>query len=112
MLTIYKYKVPFVGHPFTIDLPADAQICDFHQQGNYFYLWAMIDSNKPTIKAGFIVLGTGCPIPASVFCKANHVFTAHHDGIVWHLLRLIFADDIPPEEVEAKLGAIFGENNE
>lgn len=57
MKTIWKYPIPMGG--FTLEMPANAHILTVQTQDGSPFLWAMVDTEAPTVERRFTVRGTG-----------------------------------------------------
>jgi len=90
MRTVYKYPVE-INEMFTIELPEDAEILDVQLQGNYPTLWALLDTESPTVKRVFRLAGTGHPIPSIEILEHIGTFQMAGGTLVWHVFELMGA---------------------
>ena len=58
MLTIWKYELPEPG-AFTLDLPVGAIPLSVQMQRKKPILWALVNSEMPLKRRGFLLVGTG-----------------------------------------------------
>lgn len=82
MTTIYKY--PTMGGAFSITMPQGAETLHFGYQDHEGFVWAKVDTDKPTELRRFIVVGTGFDIGDYAF---KHIGTALDGLLVWHLFE-------------------------
>lgn len=62
---IFKYQMP-VLEQFTMELPEGAEIIRMQDQDGLFWLWAVVDTEKPLETRSFMAFKTGAPIPRDV----------------------------------------------
>lgn len=85
MITIYKY---YLGPP--IQIPQDAKILSVQAQGDGIYLWALVDTDKPTVTRVFTRIGTGWNLSdeTDLFNQTYISTVQDRDGFVWHIFEL------------------------
>jgi len=59
---ILKYQMP-VMEEFTMRLPEGAEIIRMEDQGGMFWLWAVVDTNKPDEERKFYAVKCGANVP-------------------------------------------------
>lgn len=59
---IFKYQMP-VLEEFTMELPEGAEIIRMQDQGGMFWLWAVINTDRPNEARYFRAFKTGAKIP-------------------------------------------------
>ena len=85
MNTIYKYEIGIMDYQ-TIKIPCDSKILAFQQMNDKYFIWVLVDANKPLENRKFIVYGTGYIIKNLE--KLNYIGTAHDENFyVWHLFE-------------------------
>lgn len=91
MKTIWKYKIE---PPFSvITMPRDAEVISLQIQNGAPYLWAVVETNNPTIERVFKTFCTGEPIVDFDGLK-SFIGTYQLNGYVFH----VFEDD-PLKEI-------------
>jgi hypothetical protein len=88
MKTIYKY--PLVMATSLIEMNADSQILDVHEQAGDACLWATVDPTCPIVTREFCVVPTGGSVPE----RSTYVGTAHFN--VWPPL-VVHVFEVPHE---------------
>lgn len=83
MRKIFKYPLVVKGSNH-IDMPECAEILCAQIQDNAPYLWALIDSDAPTITRRIYIIGTGHETPDNL---GRYIGTVQMmDGaLVWHI---------------------------
>jgi len=74
-----------------LEMPVGAQILSVREQGQDVCLWALVDPDAPKMKRGFLMFGTGYPIPDM---PLQFLGTAHlHGGaLVCHVFEIVEGD--------------------
>lgn len=75
--TIWKYQIP-VLEDFAIDLPADAEIIRFENEGGKLWLWAIVQPDNPIESYQLYAFKTGAEMPRDkelryLGCAAIHI---------------------------------------
>jgi hypothetical protein len=90
MRTVWKFPVPMT-ETMVIAMPKGAQIVAFANQpetaygtSDSLFLWAIVDTDAPTIDRHFQIVGTGNPAPPD----GVYVGTVHMPPFVWHLFEI------------------------
>lgn len=84
MRTVYKYELlPNVK----IEMPIGAALRTVMSQGDQLFLWAEIDTTKPTEMREFQVFGTGHEIPNKP--GLSFIGTAQMGPLVWHVYEVL-----------------------
>ncbi len=86
-MNIYKYDVS-VSDKFTIDMPINAEILSFQDQGGLLRLWAAVWPNSSTESRKFAVRGTGHEIDMDTVKKFIGTAQQLNGKLVWHLFEL------------------------
>ena len=83
MKTIYKYPLSFEDR-FLIDMPDGAQPLSLQMQHGVPCLWAMVDTNAPTVKRALYCRGTGHD--ADAIGNAEHLGSVQMQGgaLIFH----------------------------
>jgi hypothetical protein len=85
MKTIYKYPIEITDEQ-VVEMPVYARILGVQMQGDNVNIWALVDTELPTLSVKIRVLGTGNPIAAGL--QLRYIGTVC--GVfVWH----VFIDD-------------------
>jgi len=85
MKTIWKF--PFkVQDRFELEMPGGAQILDVQVQHGQPCIWAVVDTEVPSVKRRFVIVGTGHSM-SHYLTGWPHVGTFQEAGgaLVWHL---------------------------
>lgn len=88
-MIVYKYVVPQIGYDFKLELPRNAKIVHFQEQGESLCFWAVIPARSLDIGAtemrSFVILGTGISVKVE---DLEYVGTTLvYGGLVWHLFE-------------------------
>lgn len=99
---VWKFELPMVVEGgvakwekrFTIKMPASADILTVQVQGGKPCIWAKVDPENIPQDQGFMLIGTGHPLPQMPTDLVNYVgtFQLESGGLVFHLFRF---DDCP-----------------
>jgi hypothetical protein len=91
MQTIHKYPIDLVGEQ-TIEMPQDNTPLHVDTQRGVLCLWAMVNTESPTIKQKIYLLGTGHEVPSDV--HLTHISTIQDGPYVWHFFKkTLMAED-------------------
>lgn len=82
MNTIYKYQIQ-IDDDVEIEMHKDARPIHVAMQNMYLYVWAQVDTARPTEMVKFFVRGTGHNCDG--MDNAVYVGTVHDRGFVWHV---------------------------
>lgn len=83
MRTIYKYNLDF---PIAfVDLPEGAEIVHAAEANDDIFVWAIVDTDAPTVSTQFVWAATGRLIPDGGYAYVATVITAGES--VLHLFR-------------------------
>ena len=85
MKTIWKYQLD-MAHKTTMNMPQDATILQFQNQGNRMTFWAIVDTEAETEERVFHVVGTGGPFPY-VTGRLVYCGTVQARSYVWHIFE-------------------------
>jgi hypothetical protein len=91
MKTIYKYELA-VTDKQVLKLPHDAWFMRIEQQGVSVMLWALVDTDHPTVDREIRCFGTGHPLPDSIMF-ADHIGTVQMGTLVWHFFDFTFGEE-------------------
>ena len=84
MKTIYKYPVK-VDDEQIIQMPDDSEILSIQYQYGRPYIWAMVDTDKPSIPRKFGLVGTGHPCERLNNAKYVGSFQMQNGALIFHL---------------------------
>lgn len=98
--TIYKYPLPDVSKPFTINMPKNAKILSvqIHEKNHQPCLWVLCNPENEKIDRTFVMAGTGCELDDS-FRDYRFIGTVQIDGFVWHYFEVIDIFEMLVDEV-------------
>ena len=65
---IFKYQMPVLER-FSMALPEVAEIIRIEDQGGMFWLWAVVDTNAPSVERHFHAYKTGAQMDATANLK-------------------------------------------
>jgi hypothetical protein len=90
MKKIYKYDISG-DYLQEILMPKGAQILTAQVQAGIPRIWALIDTDQPTEKRKFILMGTGQGIPDEITANIKYIdtFQECNGEFVWHLFEVI-----------------------
>ena len=88
-MKIFKYEVE-IDTSFSIKMPVNSKILNFHVQNNIPYIWVLVDEDNPLRERYFSIVGTGEEI--DILCEQLiYIGTIHIKiedmNIVWHLFE-------------------------
>jgi hypothetical protein len=89
MKTIWKFQFE-VDDNVSIEMPIDAEILTVDTQHEIPCLWALVDSEKDTIKRKFRIYGTGHPIVENKKEKYIGTFQLYKGDLIYHLFEQSF----------------------
>jgi hypothetical protein len=90
MIAIYKYSIPILTAPVTLDLPKGAIIRYVDMQDGNVTLWIQVETTKVLQRRNFMVFGTGEQIAINQEdYDDNWVFigTVLDHSFVWHVFE-------------------------
>lgn len=90
MKTIWKFPLA-VTDGQVVAMPAGARILTVHPQGDHVCLWALVESNAPTVTRRIAIVGTGKPAPDWGDLKYISTFQIHGGALVFHAFELVDA---------------------
>jgi hypothetical protein len=90
MKTIWKFPLAVTGAQ-AIAMPAGARILTVQPQGDHVCLWALVESNAPTLKRHIAIVGTGNPAPEWGDLKYIATFQLQGGALVFHAFELVDA---------------------
>lgn len=90
MRTVFKYRLPepfyspatlHEGDESKVLLPEGWELLHVGVQGDGFYLWALVETDAPTVTEWFCVVGTGWEVKPEL----RHCGTIQQGPYVWHV---------------------------
>lgn len=88
MRAVYKYKMPDPGMAWSVEMPNGAIPLTVQEQGCNGYLWALVDTEAPTVTRTFRTYATG----EAVADGDEYVGTWFLGGFVWHVFEEVPAE--------------------
>lgn len=82
--TIFKYRIQFEVEQ-KLELPVSHEILTLQMQGDYAFIWALVDPDEVKGEFAFRIVGTG---HREVLDTDKYVGTYQVDGFVWHLFQI------------------------
>jgi hypothetical protein len=82
MKTVWKYPIGFAGD---LTMPEGARPLHVAVQRDTIQMWALVDTERPTVRRTFLACGTGHDIPAN----SVYIGTALMGQFVWHVFELV-----------------------
>ncbi len=85
MKSIWKFPIEITDRQ-TVNMPKTATILSVQIQHGAVYMWALVDTEEPTVDRTFIVHGTGHPC----ICDASEyigTFQVASGALVFHLFE-------------------------
>ena len=82
--TIWKFRIEFDVEQ-TIELPVNHEILTVQMQGDFAYIWVLVDPEEVKGSFAFRIVGTG---HREVLDTDKYVGTFQVDGFVWHLFQI------------------------
>lgn len=61
--TVWKFSID-LGSDEPVLMPKGAQVLHVDNQDGALCVWALVDPHAPKVARGFVVVGTGHPVPA------------------------------------------------
>jgi len=96
--TIFKYEVPLgvdrTGDPmaaygvFRLDLPEGAEVLSVANQDGKIVLWALVQPGAQPTPRGFLLLGTGKPMPEFTGRTPRFIGTVQQGWFIGHLFDI------------------------
>lgn len=85
METVYKYELAPLERQ-VVEMPRGAKVLSFHANDDRPCIWALVETEMPTVGKTVYLVGTGRPIPDSP-TELRFIGTAlfHGDTVVYHL---------------------------
>jgi hypothetical protein len=78
---IYKYEVDNI-----VVMPHKAEILTVQLQNGRPWIWALVDTEKPSVERNFNVIGTGWEIEE---CNHKYIATFQDGDMVWHVFEIL-----------------------
>lgn len=85
---IWKFNVK-TEDTQSIEMPVGAEILTVQMQGNYAFIWALVNTSAPRIKRKFEIFGTGHIVNNSVERRYIGTYQEMGGALVWHLFETI-----------------------
>jgi hypothetical protein len=99
MLTIHKFAFDASDY-VTIQMPRGAVILHVECQCGVPCIWALVDTDKPSVDERFRVFGTGHMIEGvGNHAASSHVASFRQGPFVWHLFRARESDPTQAQTV-------------
>jgi hypothetical protein len=86
MRTVFKY--PLASIEQTVALPSGARILCVQAQSGALCLWALVDTDNPTVDRTFRVYGTGHALPSDFGSRYIGTVQQMNGALVWHVFEL------------------------
>lgn len=88
MKLIYKYQLA-MQEVQEVELPMNSKILSVQFQGEYLYLWALVNKNPglSVHKHVIEIYGTGQEINYDFGVRRSHLATVQSQGFVWHVFE-------------------------
>ena len=67
-----------------LSLPVDSEILTIQKQGEDFFAWVKMDTDKPEQGRTIVICGTGTHVQIK---PMKHIATVQADGFVWHFFE-------------------------
>lgn len=88
MKTIYRYQLAITDRP-VVDMPGGAVVLPVPpsvRNQDRIEVWALVDTERPPVARGFLVVGTGHPMP-EVHGPFLGTVVTHGGAFVWHVFE-------------------------
>lgn len=88
-MKVFKYDVE-INDIFTVKLPKGAQVLRVDKQGDWFFMWALVDPERETEERIFRFAGTGHEINFDYNqIKYINTFFTNEGRFVWHIFEIL-----------------------
>jgi hypothetical protein len=85
MKTIHKYQLQLADEQ-PVEMPSGAEIISAHAQYNVPCIWAIVETDNPTVKRSIAMCGTGCPVPVGNYRFVGTTVTCE-GALIWHIFQ-------------------------